>query len=305
MRAACPRAGGRPDWPAPVVGSPRKPCRARCARLARARADRAAAAPTPGPSLMAADRPGGMRAGAPSCGKAGDACRDLQRDEGFDGAGASLHGAPWPSQSDKCAKGRKRLCHAAFRDAGQRGATTVPRRRTDRFRHCNAMRKCRGGAGMALASAGAHWPALCRALGAWCPGRSVRCTVETGLTSVMHASNRRASLNPTERCAATQKQVRPGSRQGRRHRGWPGAPEGLAGLDGVAAGAAEGMADDAVPEIGLGPGWLRSQPAQPSTATIASTAAGRARGLQVTVASLRRRAGNGCAGRYAWSYCSR
>ncbi len=196
MRAACPRAGGRPDWPAPVVGSPRKPCRARCARLARARADRAAAAPTPGPSLMAADRPGGMRAGAPSCGKAGDACRDLQRDEGFDGAGASLHGAPWPSQSDKCAKGRKRLCHAAFRDAGERGAATVPRRRTDRFRHCNAMRKCRGGAGMALASAGAHWPALCRALGAWCPGRSVRCTVETGLTSVMHASNRRASRQP-------------------------------------------------------------------------------------------------------------
>ncbi|SOZ17476.1 hypothetical protein CBM2609_B10103 [Cupriavidus taiwanensis] len=108
----------------------------------------------------------------------------------------------------------------------------------------------------------------------------------------------------TQPCAATQKRVRAGG-GARGQRGWPEVPEGLAGLDGVAAGAAEGTAPDAVPEMGLGPGWLRSQPVQPSTAMIASTAAGRARRLQVTGASLRRRAGNGCAGRYAWSYCSR
>ncbi|SPR99575.1 hypothetical protein CBM2634_B10025 [Cupriavidus taiwanensis] len=108
----------------------------------------------------------------------------------------------------------------------------------------------------------------------------------------------------TQPCVATQKRVRAGG-GARGQRGWPEVPEGLAGLDGVAAGAAEGAAPEAVPEMGLGPGWLRSQPAQPSTAMIASTAAGRARRLQVTGASLRRRAGNGCAGRYAWSYCSR
>ncbi|SOY59602.1 hypothetical protein CBM2588_B10253 [Cupriavidus taiwanensis] len=216
-----------------------------------------------------------------------------------------MHRAPWSSQSDKCAKGRKGLCHAALRDGSQGLAVTVQWRRTNRLRHCNALRQRRGGAGMAPASAGRRWPALCRAPEACATASQPVARLKpalyqscTGVTAVHRA-------DPGQRWVSTQKRVRHGVRPGRRQRGWPEVPEGLAGPDGVAAGAAAGMAPDAVPEMGLGPGWLRSQPAQPSAAMIASTAARRARRLQVTGASLRRRAGKGCAGRYAWSYCSR
>ncbi|SPA00911.1 hypothetical protein CBM2626_B10110 [Cupriavidus taiwanensis] len=212
--------------------------------------------------------------------------------------------APWRSQSDKCAKGRKCLCHAALRDLSRYLAATARRRWANRFRHCNALRWRRGGAGMALAPAGGHWPAPCvRATRGATASRPVaRLKLALHQSCMRVTAMHRAKMTPW--CVATQKWVRAGG-GARGQRGWPEVPEGLAGLDGVAAGAAEGTAPDAVPEMGLGPGWLRSQPVQPSTAMIASTAAGRARRLQVTGASLRRRAGNGCAGRYAWSYCSR
>lgn len=211
--------------------------------------------------------------------------------------------APWRSQSDKCAKGRKRLCRAALRGVSQRLAAAVRLCRTNRFRHCNAVRTCRGGADMALAPACAHRPAICRSRRTWCSGPQPVARLKLALhqsctrVTAVHRANQITvwpRRNGYARAAA-----------GGGQRGCPVLPEGLAGLDGVAAGAAEGRTPDAVPEMGLGPGWLRSQPPQPSTAMIASTAAGRAWRLQVTGASLRRRAGNGCAGRYAWSYCSR
>ncbi|SOY69576.1 hypothetical protein CBM2589_A90911 [Cupriavidus taiwanensis] len=306
MRAACPRGGGKPDWPAPVCGSPRKPCRAHCARPPPARADRAAAAPTPGPSLTAAGRPGGMRAGAPSCVKAGDACGDLQR----------------------ATTGCTELAQACTVRLGQARATSVPR-----AANACAMRLCEtiGGAWRRLSRGagpfGFATATLCAdavAAQAWPrrplarTGRRFAMRARRGVTASRPVARLKLALHQsctqvtavhrarqTQQAVATQKWVRREARHGCRQRGWTEVPEGLAGLDGVAAGAAEGMAPDAVPEMGLGPGWLRSQPAQPSTAMIASTAAGRARRLQVTGASLRRRAGNGCAGRYAWSYCSR
>ncbi|SOZ26893.1 hypothetical protein CBM2623_B10057 [Cupriavidus taiwanensis] len=305
MRAACPRGGGRPDSPAPVCGSPRKPCRARCAQLAPGRADRAAAAPTPGPSLTAVGRPGGMRAGAPSCVKAGDACGDLQR--------ATTVVRNWRRHAPcTLVKPERQVCQGPQRLV-PRG---FPRRFAGLGGHCAvapdqsvaSLQRAAPAAWRRRHGAGVRGPALAGALPC---ARSVRhslatrCTIETGLISVMHGSNRGASRRPGAAGVATQKRVRHGVRPRRRQRGWPEVPEGLAGPDGVAAGAAAGMAPDAVPEMGLGPGWLRSQPAQPSAAMIASTAARRARRLQVTGASLRRRAGKGCAGRYAWSYCSR
>lgn len=140
-------------------------------------------------------------------------------------------------------------------------------------------------------------------------GLATRCTLETGVTSVLtRGLARKSALRHRSRWRRHAETGTPwGRRRARCQRGWPDAgARGASGAMGVAGAAgAPGRALDAVPEMGLGPGWLRSQPAQPSTATIISTAAGRVRRLQVTGTSLRRRAGMGCAGRYAWSYCSR
>lgn len=255
---------------------------------------------------MAADRPGGMRAGAPSCGKAGDACGDLQR----------------------ATTGLTELAQACTVRLGQARATSVPRgANACATRLCETVRSTwsplRGGAGSigfatatrcagAVAAQAWRWRPLARTGRRFAVGARHGATASqpvARLKPALHQSCTRVTAvhraSKTGRCVVTQKRVRAVARPGCSQRGWPEVPEGLVGLDGAAAGAAEGRAADAVPEMGLGPGWLRSQPAQPSTAMNASTAAGRARRLQVTGASLRRRAGNGCAGRYAWSYCSR
>ncbi|PVY76611.1 hypothetical protein C7414_10994 [Cupriavidus alkaliphilus] len=263
MRAACPRAGGMPDWPAPVCGSPRKPCRARCARLARARADRAAAAPTPGPSLTAADRPGGMRAGAPSCGKAGDACGDLQRArtgltelaQACTVRPGQVRATSVPRAANACAT---RLCEtvrstrAPLRGgAGPIGCATATR--------CADSWRRRHGAGVRRRALAGGLPCARRVA----PRPRSRCTVETGLTSVMHASNRDASRHHD---ATVRGHAETGTRRGRRarstglargargvgragrcrsgrcrgHGARGGAGDGLgAGLAALAAGAAE------------------------------------------------------------------
>lgn len=273
-RAACQRGAGRQSWQPPALPSLRSPRLVRLARRAAcAHADGATAATTADPPPTAADLRAGRSAGAPSCVMADDAwlgfllhamtgstdtgacapvqperqvCQGPQRlmPRGFAAGGASA-GRLRGAVADQSVSPLQR----ALRAAARVNAALVRRRVPVAYAGCGITR-CAAPAGAVLQRVARLKPALQRAgPGNTCAGRRW----------------------------VTQKRVRPGQCLQRRQRGCPDA-----GAPGVSAGA-PGAALAAVPEMGLGPGWLRSQPAQPSIPMISSTATGRVRRLQVTV----------------------
>ncbi len=278
-RAACPRGAGRQPWQPPALLSLRTQRLRLTWRAACAHADGATGAMTAGPPPTAADPRAGGSAGAPSCVMADDAwlgfllhamagsmdtgacasvqperqvCQGPQRlmPSGFAAGGASagrLRGAV----ADQSVSPLQRVMRAAARVV----AALVRRRVPVAYAGCGITR-CATPAGAVLQRVARLKPALLR-------------------------------TRPASTCAGSRQPIghaetgTPRSEQ-RRQRGCPdaGAPVVSAGLS---VAGAPGVALAAVPEMGLGPGWLRSQPAQPSIPMISSTAAGREQRLQVTV----------------------
>lgn len=278
-RAACPRGAGRQPLQLPALPSLRSQRLVRLAwRAACAHADGAAVATTAGPPPTAADPRAGRSAGAPSCVMADDACLGflLHAMAGSVGTDAC---APVQAERQVC-QGPQRLMPRGFAAGG--ASAGRPRGAVADQSVSPLQRAMRAAARVMAALVRRREPMAYAGCGI------TRCATPAGalLQRVARLKPALQQTRPGNTCAGsrsvTQKRVRPGQCLQCRQRGCPdaGAPGVSAGLS---VAGAPGVALAAVPEMGLGPGWLRSQPAQPSIPMISSTAAGRVRRLQVTV----------------------
>ncbi len=278
-RAACPRGAGRQSWQPPALPLQHSQRLGRLAwRAACAHADGATGATTAGPPPTAADPRAGKSAGAPSC---------VTEDDAWLGfllramAGSMDTGACAPVQAERqVCQGPQSLMPRGFAACG---ASAGRLRGAVADQSVSPLQRAMHAAGRVVAAL--VWR---RVPVAYAGCGITRCAARAGavLQRVARLKPALQRTRPGNTCAGsrlvTQKRVRPGQCLQCRQRGCPAA-----GAPGVSAGlsvaGAPGVALAAVPEMGLGPGWLRSQPAQPSIPMISSTATGRVQRLQVTV----------------------